>query len=60
MDIVDWLLGSWHGWPNPNDAGSFAQIEEFRQWAADKPPEFNAFAFAAMVREREHATRLEF
>lgn len=36
------------------------ETDDFRKWAADKPPEFNAFAYLHMVAEREYANRLEF
>lgn len=41
-------------------ADAWFKTEDFKKWAADKPPEFNAFAYLDMVREREYANRLEF
>lgn len=36
------------------------QSDDYWLWAKDKPPEFNVMAYFGMVRERQHATRLEF
>ncbi len=43
-------------YPSPE----FTRSEEYKKWAEDKPPEFNAYAFLRMTEERTKATRLEF
>lgn len=39
---------------------AFVESEDYRKWAKDKPNQVNCFAYLDMVKEREHANRLEF
>lgn len=38
----------------------WARTADYREWAKDKPPAYNIFGYLRMVKEREHANRLEF
>jgi hypothetical protein len=49
---MEWLFGSF--------GYSIFTSEDFKKWSIGRHPSSNAFAYFEMVRERNHATRLEF
>lgn len=57
---MDWLFGFASSACFQGQYSFFANTEDYRLWAKGRSPQANMYAYFDMVRERDHANRLEF